>query len=1090
MTRIKTQDIKLSVSETDSEEWWPLSPNVITRSSINSSFVNKNRVVRRRLDNNKSVFTNLTSGIAFEHDLTYDLANNLKQGLTGHIVRNAELINIPCHIQFISNGNIIIQIQGERDYLERLQVVFNTPDVYNIQISTILWLHGFGVVTDRRAVIHTSLITDGVNTSIIYIDVKNSIEEDGTFDIVGNTGYITVVGFRLEPRNTVSANWNSTTEEFIINITNDVNKLRVYNMIEKQYVHIGSITHPSYELENFFSVTGAGFARIKNTDISNNRLIFDNVDSTLQADFTPNTAIDVLTTDYSELPKFDSVNYEPKTYDLELDYGNIYRYIDNNVLTSFILRLVTEGKAVCTLSFDGLSTETTTQRVNTRIDTDKHDDYTTSLEVARLKIYDVDVEYRDLTITFTTPISQKRMLGNTGLSKILALGTSISISGTLVIADFTIAEKLQNSRLLSLDLILSNHKDGVIVFDFPTLQLTNATYTYNRDQSITANIQAEAKALDDILYLSYIGAPVIHGRNESNKDNIFPQIFTGDIVGNTGDVDDYYFTLTEERYIDAIILETDPDISARLIDISIRRENGRTISRATSRSFGAGAASANLVPGRYFVRVRGLNELTNTTYLAFINNSSIYPLTEEFPKYTETSHLTYGRLYLTRFSIPAQYYILVSTSNFSTRTEEEMTINRTNLVLFDFNENVLLSFENSSRYDNIHYTTQLDQGIYFTEVQPRSTDTDTDYTINIELILPSDIQTLPITSTGNITFKTVNYIYFSIASDITLLTEIRDISNPLDDTDVRVRVRTLGTTTNEVNIIARYGRVIQNATELSAGTYYAYVAGEGIDTNSEYTLTLQEGRLPERANPPVLQSRTNFTLAYTTDSVELATSYIWRLSTDSIFDSENTTTIETNTPNIEFTGLIRGTQYWVDVVAKNIVGEGPRSDSVTNTTILNPVTYPLSENRWFSGGAPGGGWSRLSNTLGVGTQIEDIWDSDIGYIEQIELISGDHSRSVFTYLAGDFLIRASEDLAHNWLTDIVTVRIIVGDTTLDITGGATFRATDTEGSEIFTLTDTDEEAALIALGATMDTNDVAVAGTVIFTVRDEPITPQ
>ena len=96
---------------------------------------------------------------------------------------------------------------------------------------------------------------------------------------------------------------------------------------------------------------------------------------------------------------------------------------------------------------------------------------------------------------------------------------------------------------------------------------------------------------------------------------------------------------------------------------------------------------------------------------------------------------------------------------------------------------------------------------------------------------------------------------------------------------------------------------------------------------------------PGTPNTPTLQSRTETSLVFTVDAVDSATSYVWRISSDSTID-ENDPTMETTQPSLTITGLMNRDQRWVTVAAKNIGGTSNFSNEATGVAMAT-LTLPI-----------------------------------------------------------------------------------------------------------------------------------------------------
>ena len=292
----------------------------------------------------------------------------------------------------------------------------------------------------------------------------------------------------------------------------------------------------------------------------------------------------------------------------------------------------------------------------------------------------------------------------------------------------------------------------------------------------------------------------------------------------------------------------------------------------------------------------------------------------------------------------------------------------------------------------------------------------------------------------------------------------------VDGTDTTVE-----TTTPRLEITG-LARVTQRWVSVAAKNEVGTSTFSGVGTGT--TLNINP---PATPNTPTVQV-TETTLTFTTVAVDTATSYVWRISTDSTVDGTDTT-METTQPTLEITGLTEGDQRWVTVASKNAGGTSDFSTVVTGTASAG---FNLLANDWFSGTAPGGGWENLTGQ-GIGTSISSIWVSTAGEFTQFELIGGSSSSS---FRPGDIIAPTSQTIKDDWLTTYVGFRLTVGETTVTVYKGAT-RVTRSTQRSVWIPNDTAERNAVAALGLSMDTANVAVAGTLTFIDKADlpPITP-
>ena len=554
------------------------------------------------------------------------------------------------------------------------------------------------------------------------------------------------------------------------------------------------------------------------------------------------------------------------------------------------------------------------------------------------------MDFTSLTITINTPISNKRMIGNRTLTSTLHLGTSISISGQLLIDDFTIAEKLQNSELLTMDLILSNEADGVIVFDFPTLQLLNLSYEYTEDSTIKANIEAEAKYITDILRLSFISAPVLSGANIPTSISKYPLIFEGDIVGTT-DRDRYRIILNKDLRINAIIYNISGSDNAGRLTVAIRNIASDSIIVTQNSVMGNAAfVTANLTRGEYYIEVEGLHADVNTNYLVFINNIPRYKLSSEFLSLEIAEHITSKVVYVEEVSIAQSEYLHALVHSIS----EANNAGNALLKIEGITDPSISYTQNSIRGTPISIARRYNAGAYQFEVFA------TNAAVNANFVLEVTIPTIhAITSTSRtysedntILITDLNYVYFSIDSvtAIPVTITVHNIAKKNEEGNVNAALKNAVNDSQIVSNNSVNGSNIILNRNLAQGVYVVNIFGRSTNIDTSYTLTIDAVITPEIPNTPVFDSSTTNSIVFIVTPVESATSYVWRISEDATVDSSDST-IETLEPRLEIRSLPVSTPRWVAVAAKNFAGTSGYSNSVIGRTTVDTPDTPTFTNR-------------------------------------------------------------------------------------------------------------------------------------------------
>ena len=110
---------------------------------------------------------------------------------------------------------------------------------------------------------------------------------------------------------------------------------------------------------------------------------------------------------------------------------------------------------------------------------------------------------------------------------------------------------------------------------------------------------------------------------------------------------------------------------------------------------------------------------------------------------------------------------------------------------------------------------------------------------------------------------------------------------------------------------------------------------------ARFTTGAPQNAKPDTPAKPELSRKTDDELQFTTMAVARATSYVWRVSTDSTVNSSDTT-METTEAGLLLEGLDAGTTRWVSVAAKNTGGTSTFSPVTSGTTsaVVSVPTVP------------------------------------------------------------------------------------------------------------------------------------------------------
>lgn len=296
------------------------------------------------------------------------------------------------------------------------------------------------------------------------------------------------------------------------NLTSTVLDFTTLPLEPGQTIWIGGDLAANQFFEQADSETNFGYARI--IRIAANTLTLDHTASAFVLDDGTSTgaggaarAIRIFFGRFLRNVEVDDANYNERTAHFEGAYANLmagsatgYEYAIGNYANEVTLTLPETEKATMTLGFVGIDTEdiTITRKAgaSTALEPVRTDSFSTSTDIARLRMMNVDEEglttcFKNLTLTLANNVEPEKCLGTLG-SPFINLGNFfVSMETTVLFTNSDVITAIKNNETLSLDFALDND-DGAIYFDLPALTLGGGGREFTPNRSITASLTGEA----------------------------------------------------------------------------------------------------------------------------------------------------------------------------------------------------------------------------------------------------------------------------------------------------------------------------------------------------------------------------------------------------------------------------------------------------------------------------------------------------------------------------------------------------------------------------------------------------------------------
>ena len=323
---------------------------------------------------------------------------------------------------------------------------------------------------------------------------------------------VSAEGYRIPAADTATWAWDAAAKEATLTITGvDLNPVGLH---VGSLVRIGSTNSPLNPPINAFQNTAAndmhGVARV--IEVNDGSVVFDKVAEELQ--FTDNTApttpVDILFGWFVRNVGTDDPDFLRETYQFEAEYPGIadnqtdpvYEYARGNAPNTLTVGLPITANATLGWQFVGTSTQVNVAQANRKTGADDPEEPTdivamsSSSDVGRLRITDVDesglsTDFLSAELTITNNITPIKAIGNLG-----GIGTNlgnfnVNIAAQMFFTNAAVIERVQNNATVTMDFIVNN-EDGLISFDFPSLGLDGGGRTYNRNESVSVDLNCAA----------------------------------------------------------------------------------------------------------------------------------------------------------------------------------------------------------------------------------------------------------------------------------------------------------------------------------------------------------------------------------------------------------------------------------------------------------------------------------------------------------------------------------------------------------------------------------------------------------------------
>ena len=267
-----------------------------------------------------------------------------------------------------------------------------------------------------------------------------------------------------------------------------------------QFIHVGGLT-----TANQFSA-GAGYGRVKT--IAAGTLTLDKLDSTLATDTGSGETVDLLFGQFVRNVSVDDADFLARSYQFEVGFDGLdtdstamWEYIKGNYANEITIDTPLTDKATMSVKFVGTDTDnpTDTQKTNASSPVSPVADhlYNTSSSFKRLlRIADssntnITDCFKTATVNINNNVSPEKCIGTLGASYMNYGMFEVSVDADIVYSNSVLKTSVRANSTVTMDWGIGNDQGGIF-FDVPSATLDDGGYTFNKNESTTIKITANA----------------------------------------------------------------------------------------------------------------------------------------------------------------------------------------------------------------------------------------------------------------------------------------------------------------------------------------------------------------------------------------------------------------------------------------------------------------------------------------------------------------------------------------------------------------------------------------------------------------------
>lgn len=283
------------------------------------------------------------------------------------------------------------------------------------------------------------------------------------------------------------------------NLTSSVLDFTTLGLTRYQHIFIGG----NAAANQFTNAANKGLARIALAPAAN-LLTLEKRDQAYVLEANTTQDVDIYFGPFLRDLPVNDVDFAQRYFQIEAAYQNLddispaYEYAINNVCNELSVNMPLADKVTVGLGLIGTDTDVPTgsRKGGTFQSPVQTEALNTTNDFARLRIQnsgetDLSTYFKELTLTINNGVAPEKVIANLGAIDMNYGFFTVTGSATLLFTQAAVVTAIRNNATVGMDFALRNG-DGGVVFDIPTMTMSDGSKGFSINESVTIAIEGNA----------------------------------------------------------------------------------------------------------------------------------------------------------------------------------------------------------------------------------------------------------------------------------------------------------------------------------------------------------------------------------------------------------------------------------------------------------------------------------------------------------------------------------------------------------------------------------------------------------------------